>query len=353
LRYQHFEHFAPICPLCNRDRQMIQSLNLHVKKGTTNWIEEGHLKCDSCTAIYPILRGIPIIVPNVGAYIQQSLIHLLWDTNYSEHHLQWISDASGPTSVVEITRNYLSSYMWSHYGDLDPQKQLETSGLLDLLDETKLNEKTTGPIVDVGCSVGRSTFHLAEKYNQPILGVDLNYSMILHAQEVLLHNRVIYGQRMNGCLYRWKEYPAFFSNTHLVDFWIADATCLPFPDQHLSSAVSLNVMDCTTSPMMFLAELTRVATEFHSYCPYDWSSNVTEYNQWIGGHGSFSQWEGKTEELLHYLLSDASPDPVLRLAKIINEKLNLPWRVRTHDRATMHYNVHYIHAKVRSAEDSK
>ena len=60
-----------------------------------------------------------------------------------------------------------------------------------------------GPLLDVGCSVGRSTFWLAEQYNRPVLGIDLNYSMILHALEILLRDRVVYGQRINGCVYRW------------------------------------------------------------------------------------------------------------------------------------------------------
>ncbi len=351
MRYNHFEYFAPICPLCKRDRQRTQSLNLHVAKGTTEWIEEGHLRCDSCTAMYPILRGIPIIVPNVGKYIQQSLIHTLWSTDLTPHHLQWLSEAGGPSSSVEITRNYLSSYMWSHYGDLDPDPPEDTSGILDLFAQTQQSNLQEGPLLDVGCSVGRGSFWLAKQYNRPVLGIDLNFSMILHALEVLRNDRVVYGQRVNGCVYRWKDYPAFFENRDQVDFWVADATCLPFADQFISSANSLNILDCTVSPMMALAELVRVSTEFHHFCPYDWSINVTDYNQWIGGHGSFASWKGDPEELIRYLLSEESPDSVLKLARIKNEKSQLPWRVRSHDRALMHYKLHYFHAKVVSAEE--
>ena len=291
------------------------------------------------------------MVPDVGTYMQQSQIHLLWNTNYTQHHLQWISDSTGPASAVDITRNYLSSYMWSHYGDLDPTPPKQSSNLLSLLQQTKPYLPSNESLIDVGCSVGRGTFWLAAQTDQPVLGVDLNYSMLLHAHEVLLRDRVVYGQRMNGCIYEWKDYPAFFEHRERIDFWVADATCLPFVDQQCAAAVSLNVMDCTNSPMLQLAELIRIAREFHHFCPYDWSTNVTEYNQWIGGHGFFSDWKGDPVELLRYLLSPESPDPVLKLGRILREKDHLPWRVRSHERAIMHYDLHYIHGCTTHQED--
>src|SRR5205085_12367722 len=39
-------------------------------------------------------------------------------------------------------------------------------------------EKLAGPALDVGCSVGRSTFELAQRGAAPVLGVDLNFSML-------------------------------------------------------------------------------------------------------------------------------------------------------------------------------
>ena len=348
MRYQHFEYFSPICPFCYQHSQRFFPLDLHVFKGNMEWIEEGNFVCNQCTGIFPIIRGIPILVPNVAQFMQNSFVHTMWNTEFSPHHMQWISEAAGPTSLVEATRSYLSTYMHSHYADKDPQASNKANQICALLNNTKNDTPIpeNARFLDVGCSVGRSSFWLAEQYNRPVLGVDINFAMLLHAQDALRNNRVAYGLREVGCVYKWQEYSVEFPNSPLVDFWVADATCLPFAPQSIHSATSLHVLDCTTSPIEYLCELTRVSKEWNSFCPYDWSTNVTEFTQWLGGHGSFSQWKGKPENILHYLLSPNSPNEVLQKAQIVKEEHGLPWDVRLHNRATMRYDVHYIQAKV-------
>ena len=345
MRYHHFEHFAPICPLCRRDHQVQVPLDLHVSNGNMEWIEEGHFHCKRCQAIYPVLRGIPILVPNIGAYLEQSYVHTMWSTRFSAHHLQWLSEAVGPNSIVDNTRNYLSTYMWGHYGDLDPTPNKQSSNFLNILERTKKTIPPKGNLLDLGCAVGRSTFWLAEQYNRPVLGLDLNFAMLMHAQEIMRNGRAVYGQREVGTVYRWKEYEVSFPNTELIDFWVADAMALPLQDQSIGAAISLNVLDCTTSPMSFLTELTRIAKEWHSFCPYDWSLSITQFQEWIGGHNSFAEWEGRPEKILRYLLSAQSPHPQLQQAKIMNEQQEIPWRIRVHDRSMMEYLLHYIHVE--------
>lgn len=345
MRYHHFEHFAPICPLCRRDHNVQVPLDLHVSNGNIEWIEEGHFHCQRCQAIYPVLRGIPILVPNIGTYLEQTYVHTMWSTRFSAHLLQWISEAAGPSSVVENTRNYLSNYMWCHYGDLDPKPDQKNSNLLGILEHSKQENIPDGNLLDLGCATGRSTFWLAEQYNRPVLGLDLNLAMLLHAQEVMRNGRVVYGQREVGTVYRWKEYTVELPNTELVDFWVADAMALPLQNQIIGSAISLNVMDCTSSPMSFLSELNRVAKEIHSFCPYDWSTHITQFHEWIGGHNSFAEWKGKPELILRYLLSENSPHPQLKFSKIVAEQEGIPWRIRVHDRSMMEYLLHYIHVE--------
>jgi len=321
-------------------------LDLHVFKGSQEdgWIEEGHFICNHCGAIYPVLRGIPILVPEVGTYLQQYYLHTLWDTKTTGHHWQWLSEGSGANSIIAMTRSYLSTYMYSHYGDLEPDTSSSPNQIEYLLQHTLATECTDGPILDIGCSVGRSSFWLAKHFNKPVLGLDLNFAMLMHAQDAMLHNRVGYGLRRNGVVYDWKEYPVHFENTELVDFWVADATCLPFANRQVGRANTLNVVDCTTSPTQYLHELSRVSTEWHSFCPYDWSSAVTEFAQWLGGHSRFSPWKGNPEDVIRYLLSEDSGDSGISSHKIQREIHSLPWSVRMHARSTTQYQVHYIHA---------
>ena len=330
----------------------LHSLDLRVSKGDQEWIEEGNFLCNHCGAIYPVIRGIPILMPQIGTYLQQYYMHTLWNTEYSAHHWQWLSEGSGANSIISATRSYLSTYMHSHYADLDPADPCLASQIGTLLQHTVTDKPVQGPILDVGCSVGRSSFWLAEQHQQPVLGIDLNFAMLLHAQDALRKNRVRYGLRRVGVVYDWKDYPVSFGHTDLVDFWVADATCLPFRNQHIAKATTLNVVDCTTSPTLYLRELTRVANEWHSFCPYDWSVSVTEFAQWLGGHSSLSQWEGNPETVIRYLLSAESNDPFLSNADIIKEIQALPWEVRMHKRSKMQYDVHYVHAAVNAATTS-
>ena len=146
----------------------LHPLDLHVFKGNKEWIEEGNFICNHCGAIYPVIRGIPILMPQVGTYLQQYYIHTLWNTEYSGHHWQWLSEGSGANSVVSATRSYLSSYMHSHYEDFDPVEPQNESAIIKLLKHTLSEEQIIGPILDVGCSVGRSSFWLADTHQQPV-----------------------------------------------------------------------------------------------------------------------------------------------------------------------------------------
>ena len=231
--------------------------------------------------------------------------------------------------------------MHSHYSDLDPDDSEHENQIERLLTHTAQTTCADGPILDIGCSVGRSSFWLAEHFNKPVLGIDLNFAMLMHAQDALRSNRVRYGLRRNGVVYDWKDYPVDFPNRNLVDFWVADATCLPFLNGQVGRANTLNVVDCTTSPTQYLQELSRVSTEWHSFCPYDWSSGVTEFSQWLGGHSSFSPWEGNPESVIRYLFNE---DAALSSHKIHREIDALLWNVRLHARSTTQYQVHYIHA---------
>ena len=71
------------------------------------------------------------------------------------------------------------------------------------------------------------------------------------------HNRVRYGLRRNGVVYDWKEYPVQFSNTHLVDFWVADATCLHTVNGQVGQPIR-SMSSTGTSPTEYLQELSRV-----------------------------------------------------------------------------------------------
>ena len=344
MRLAHLQYFAPICPICKRDAAKHIKLQLQVRVGDQEWVEEGLLFCPSCRATYPILHGIPILVPDVQSYLTNSQIHLLWDDRLSFFAQQWLAESSGPSSGFELTRQYLSTYCWTHYGDLDPSFEGPPSHLLDLIEHLyRPTEK--GLHLEVGCSVGRSTFEIASRSKQPTLGIDVNFSMIRVAQSILRKNRLQYGLRKVGITYRWRDYPVSLDGAEFVDFWVADALCLPFADHTMQTVHSMNVLDCVAEPVKHLKEMSRIQKDdgqIGVVCPYDWSPNAVDFQFWVGGKNQIQPMEGASDQIMHWLLCADSPVPELAKSKVLYEQADLPWAIRVHDRSVMHYKTHLL-----------
>src|SRR5260370_11265467 len=155
-----------------------------------------------------------------------------------------------------------------------------------------------GPVIDAGCSVGRSSFALAERADGLVLGVDLNFAMLRLASEVLRLGTVCYPRRRVGLVYERREFPARFARSENVDFWACDVSALPFPPGTFGLAVSMNVLDCVSGPRELLVSLGRVLKTGGKAvltCPYDWSSSATPVEGWLGGHSQQSPPPGSRQ----------------------------------------------------------
>ena len=97
---------------------------------------------------------------------------------------QWLSQGCGPQSDYELTKHYLSTYMWAHYADLSPDLFEQNSNLLHIVEELTHPCLFDGPQIDLGCSVGRGTFLLAQSSKNHTLGLDVNFSMLRMAQHI-------------------------------------------------------------------------------------------------------------------------------------------------------------------------
>ena len=121
-----------------------------------------------------------------------------------------------------------------------------------------INDKVDGPVIDIGCSVGRTSYELANFFNEPVPGIDLNFAMLKTAAMISEHGRITYCKRREGMVYERKSFPVTFENSSMVDYWVCDAASMPFPGNTFSLAVSLNVLDCLWSPYNHLEELSRI-----------------------------------------------------------------------------------------------
>ena len=123
MRRRHFDALQPICPRCALEGRAALPLELaSVLAGTDDLVQEGLLHCRSeeCRLEYPIIDGVPIIVPDVRSYIANHAGQIHRRQDLSEEIEGLIGDALGPGSDLDQTRQHLSIYCWGHYGDLDP-----------------------------------------------------------------------------------------------------------------------------------------------------------------------------------------------------------------------------------------
>jgi SAM-dependent methyltransferase len=344
----------PVCPVCRAEKPSGFPLRIaEVALEKDGHIIEGALHCENenCLREFPIIDGIPLIVANIRQYISENVLSIYARRDLSEFLESIVGDCCGPASAYEQTRQHLSSYTWDHYGNLDLKFAAEEprpgSMLRNLEAGCALAEpiNLSGAILDAGCSVGRSSFALAERGAGLVLGVDLNFPMLRLASEILRTGQVRYPRRRVGLVYNRREFPAHFKNAENVDFWACDAAALPFPDEMFFFATSMNVLDCVYAPREFLISLGRVlkpGAKALLTVPYDWSQGATPVEAWLGGHSQRSPLAGSPEAVLRMLLTPGHHPASIVSLKLVAERANLPWQVRLHDRSVMSYQVHLV-----------
>jgi SAM-dependent methyltransferase/uncharacterized protein YbaR (Trm112 family) len=372
----------PVCPVCRTGNDKGFVLRLaHAQREEEGHILEGALHCTNadCLREYPIVDGIPLIVTNIRQYVSDNILPICARRDLSDFAESMLGDCCGPNSAFDQTRQHLSSYAWDHYGDLDPKEpegkprpgsmlrgleaglkaaeegqvrcqRSEVRGQGAESDHSFLASSATvrGPIIDVGCSVGRGSFALAERGADLVLGVDLSFAMLRVASEVLRQNVVRYPRRRAGLVYERHEFPAHFANMENVDFWACDATALPFPAGTFTLAVNMNLLDCVCAPrelLISLARMLKTGGKVVLTCPYDWSPAATPVEAWLGGHSQRSPMAGSCEAVLRALLTPGAHPSSINALKLVAERDNLPWQVRLHERSTMAYKVHLVVAE--------
>ncbi|MEZ6127870.1 MAG: methyltransferase domain-containing protein [Planctomycetaceae bacterium] len=361
MKLRHFETLRPVCPVCRTERSRPDSRLVigSISQSDDTSISEGLLLCESpdCQREYPIIDGIPLIIPHIRSWIESNIMQIQARDDLSDLTESLLTDCCGPGSAFETARQHVSSYTWDHYAEFDPDEVAgnDQPGLIvRLLDQSLqiAQPLAAGPVLDMGCGVGRTSFALAERTSDLVLGIDLHYAMLRVAARVLATGTVRYPRRRVGIVYDRREFPVEFPNSHNVDFWGCDANALPFVDGQFAATFSMNVLDCANSPMNYLQSVARVTTpggQVVLACPYDWSAGATPIEGWLGGHSQRSELKGSSDALLRSMLTPGSPMHAFPGLRLTAEADNLPWHVRLHDRSTMKYSVHLIVAQVESA----
>jgi SAM-dependent methyltransferase len=185
--------------------------------------------------------------------------------------------------------------------------------------------------------MGRGSWELARAGWGPVIGLDLNISMLRMAQRLLVEGEITFSRRRVGVVYDpvTVRLPEAYA-TLPVDFWAADATRAPFRDAQFAATAAINVIDCINDPAALLMSAFRQLGPGGPAIfttPFDWSTSAVGFEQWIGGHSQRGPTGGASEPALRALLTAAGfqPNPPGR---------DIPWALRLHERATMQYSLH-------------
>jgi SAM-dependent methyltransferase/uncharacterized protein YbaR (Trm112 family) len=354
LRLRHFESLRPLCPVCRSAENAFRLSIAHVALESGGHIIQAILHCTNpaCQREYPVIDGIPLIIPHIRKFIADNPLWILERKDLSPMIESLVGDCLGPGSDFDVVRQQVSAYACEHYGDLDHEETAPdppTGKMLAVL-ETGLSLADSipdGPLLDVGCGVGRGSFAVAGDRDDLVLGIDLHFPMLRVASGVLREGRVRYPRRRVGLVYDRRDYAAPLDRPENVDFWCCDAAALPFASGTFSLVSALNVLDSAYSPRQLLESIAAVLKEGGKVvltCPYDWTSAATPLESWLGGHSQRSPSDGASEAAVRSLLTPGDPAAVPGLC-IIAERDNLPWHLRLHSRSTMTYRLHLLIAE--------
>lgn len=320
---------------------------------TEDFLGEGILVCPNakCRSEFPVIDGIPIILQNLREYVSQNILPIMARGDLSGELESLLGDCAGDGSALDFCRRHVSTYAASQYEDLRagasspaPEGAGSVARLLEQGIKLMGGGGVAGPVLDIGCSVGRTTFELAEKFTGPVLGIDLNFSMLKTAANVLRRSEIEYPRRREGVVYERVSFPVSFDHTWRADFWVCDAAALPFAGGAFALAAGLNVLDCVWSPYHHLQELARVlgpGARAIVSTPYDWSSSATPIEAWLGGHSQRSEHKGSGASVLRAFLSSEESPPEIKELEMLREE-DAEWTLRLHDRSFMKYITHLM-----------
>ena len=344
MRPEVFEALAPVCPRCLHGAGVEAPLTVGVAaetRGGRLWQGVLHCSNSGCWTEFPVIDGVPVLVADPAEYLRNARAQVLARDDLSEALESLVGDALGPGGEHEATRQHLSIYAEAHYSDwaggAAPDLPAALAAGLEALggaDEPGIG----GPAIDLGGSVGRGGWELARRVS-PVLAADLNFSFLRFAQRLALEGRAEYPRRRVGLVYdrATVALPDGVDGGRL-DFWAADAMALPFRAGTFRLATAINLVDSIAGPTEAVAEAARVLAPGGGAVfatPHDWSHNAAEPARWMGGHSQRGPHAGAAEPVLAATLRRHGLEPVA-------ERSGLPWRLRLHARAVMHYDLHLI-----------
>jgi len=301
-----------ICPRCLPREYPFAADSIREQDGD---IETGTLKCQHCGALFPIVDGVALLDPLA-------------------------TDSQRAANKYE-TDEVVSSYLWSHYGDLLGDEQASRA----YATWAGLMRPQSGIALDAGGAVGRFTFAMGSCCDFAI-GIDTSLAFIRAARQLMRERSLVVALKDEGMLRR--EVTIRLPETwpsERVEFVVANALALPFRHNTIGLFSSLNLVDKVPSPLQHLQEMNRVTrdrrAQFLLSDPFSWSVEAAPMEAWLGGktEGAFA---GKGLANVAALLAEGRGE--LAPAWQVDAPGSVWWKIRTHSN---HYELIrscFIHA---------
>jgi SAM-dependent methyltransferase len=272
-----------------------------ILKESDSDIETGTLKCPQCASLFPIAEGVALLDP--------------------------LSTDSQRAANKYETDEVVSSYLWSHYGELLGDEQASQA----YSTWARLMQPQGGLALDAGGAVGRFTFEMSTRCDFAV-GFDTSHAFIRVARRLARERSLVVPLKDEGLLRRevtirlpeeWRS--------EKVEFVVANALALPFRKKTFALFSSLNLVDKVPSPLRHLREMNRVTCDSNAQFllsdPFSWSTEAAPVDEWMGGKAE-GRYAGKGLANIAALLSDSRGE--LTPAWSVDERGEVWWKIRTH-----------------------
>lgn len=304
-----------ICPACRELTDDGLSVHTIERAGDA-------LVCTNCARAYPIVAGVPIVVPDVGAFMRtESLAVLERDVPLEVAELL-IAQGADDAPYARLL-DHVSVYMDAHWGDRStPPAPLACTAMLEKVAALPRVEAT----VELGCSTGRITAALAA-VSGSVLGLDLQFATLRRAARLVSGESVAFGRREIGRYYSAAVAAGLACRN--VSWVCADAQDPPLVPGMYDRVVALNLLDSVRSPETLLNVLEKLCApggEVIVTSPYAWQSGFVNDHERLGAH--------HPEAHVRDWFTSRGYIPL--------DEADLPWSLRRDARSSVTYQIHYL-----------
>jgi uncharacterized protein YbaR (Trm112 family)/SAM-dependent methyltransferase len=294
------------------------------------------LACE-CGRRYPIVDGIPIVLPDPAGFLQNAALSVL-ERDLAPHVAALLVEPVPDDHPYAQLLEHLSIYLDAHWGDRADPPLPAGAFAAHTLAERLAHLPRVERAVELGCSAGRIVAELAASADH-VVGLDLQFAALRRARRILDGERLAYGRRLAG---RHYAAAAITAGDRAVPaarrtLLCADALDPPLIPAHYDRVVALNVLDSVARPRLLLTVmdgLCRRGGELILSSPYAWQGTVMADSERIGG-----------------------ADPAADVAAIlragtglgaryqIEEEADVSWTLRRDARSSVAYRTHFLRAR--------